>query len=149
METGCGKTSGRCRVQHFRQRRACRCPNMSFDMTQSCWDDRVMDCNPNDSRPDFPVCGLSSQSMLVKGCARKGLAHLSNLSYLVNVTTSSAGGIRLGSLRGRRDGGVWTRVRVVIWFRRGSNPWGDPCGALASQLDGQVRDQRLAAYSLS
>ena len=37
---------------------------------------------------------------------------------------------------------------MVIWFRRGSNPWGDPRGALASHLVGQVRDQRLTAYPL-
>ena len=49
---------------------------------------------------------------------------------------------------GRRVGGVWTRVRVVTWFRRGTNPWGDPRGALAPQLVGQVRDQRLTAYPL-
>lgn len=86
--------------------------------------------------------------MLVKGCARRGLAHLSNLSYLVKTAQQSVGEIRLGSLRGRRVGRAWTRVKVTIWFRSGTNPWGDPQGTLASQLQGQVRDQRLAAYPL-
>ena len=41
------------------------------------------------------------------------------------------------SLRGRRVDGVWTRVRVVTWFGKGTHPWGDPRGALASDLRGK------------
>ena len=89
----------------------------------------------NESRALHAAAVLSTQERAQIECMRP--SYLRQLDHQPLLRVPLVGGGLAG-----------TSVRVVTWFRRGTHPWGDPRGALASQQVGQVRDQRLTAYPL-